>query len=176
VETTLPYWSEVVSATMITMGSEALAYHRDDLATRWADYYAATRATMITGATVSGADYVQAQRVRRVAQDAIARLFDTVDVIACPTTTIGAPRFDALTGPDGQVDIRALFTKINTSYWDSLGNPVLAVPMGATADGLPLSLQLAGPAFGEATILRAGESYQRVTDWHLRVPELAIAA
>ncbi|HEY4024012.1 MAG TPA: amidase [Pseudonocardiaceae bacterium] len=172
-EVTLPYWHEMISATMITMGCEALAYHRDDLATRWADYYAATRATMITGATVSGADYVQAQRVRRVAQDAIGRVFETVDVIACPTTSTGAPRFDALTRPDGRFDITELFGRIHTPYWDALGNPVLAVPMGSTAAGLPLSLQLAGPAFGEATILRVGDAFQQHTDWHLRAPELA---
>jgi aspartyl-tRNA(Asn)/glutamyl-tRNA(Gln) amidotransferase subunit A len=172
-EVTLPYWHEMISATMITMGCEALAYHRDDLVTRWSDYYAATRATMITGATVSGADYVQAQRVRRVAQDAIGRVFETVDVIACPTTSTGAPRFDALTRPDGRFDITELFGRIHTPYWDALGNPVLAVPMGSTAAGLPLSLQLAGPAFGEATILRVGDAFQQHTDWHLRAPELA---
>jgi aspartyl-tRNA(Asn)/glutamyl-tRNA(Gln) amidotransferase subunit A len=172
-EVTLPYWYEVISATMITMGCEALAYHRHDLATRWADYYAATRAVMITGATVSGADYVQAQRVRRVAQDAIGRLFETVDVIACPTAATGAPRFDAVIQPDGRFDITELFSKIYTPYWDALGNPVLAVPMGSTAGGMPLSMQLAGPAFGEATILRVGDAFQQHTDWHLRMPELA---
>lgn len=172
-EVALPYWEEVITATMITMGCEALAYHRDDLATRWADYYAATRATMITGATVSGADYVQAQRVRRVAQDAIGRLFETVDVIACPTTSVGAPSFDAVTGPDGRIDIRELFSRVHTPYWDALGNPVLAVPMGSTGGGMPLSLQLAGAAFGEGTVLRVGDAFQQCTEWHLRVPELA---
>ena len=170
VEATLPYWHEMITVDMITMGCEALAYHRGDLAARWDDYFVATRATIAGGAQVSGADYVQAQRVRRVAQDAIGRLFDTVDVIASPTTAIGAPGYETLAGPDGQPDIRALFEMIHTSYWDTLGNPVLAVPMGFTGGGLPLSLQLAGPAFGEATILRAGDAFQQSTDWHLRVP------
>ncbi|HVW40477.1 MAG TPA: amidase [Amycolatopsis sp.] len=173
VEVTLPYWQEMVTVDIITMGCEALAYHQTDLGARWDDYFVATRAMVATGAQVSGADYVQAQRVRRVAQDAIGRLFDTVDVIACPTTSVGAPTYDKLTGPDGQPDIGALFSMIHTPYWDTLGNPVLAVPMGFTADGMPLSLQLAGPAFGEATILRAGDAFQQGTDWHLRVPQPA---
>jgi aspartyl-tRNA(Asn)/glutamyl-tRNA(Gln) amidotransferase subunit A len=176
VEVTLPYWHEMVTADMVTMGCEALAYHRTDLSGRWLDYFAATRAMVATGAMVSGADYVQAQRVRRVAQDAVARLFETVDVIACPTASVGAPKFDEITGPDGQPDVGALFTLIHTPYWDSVGNPVLAVPMGFTADGMPLSLQLAGPAFGEAAILHAGDAFQQGTDWHLRVPEPAIRA
>lgn len=176
VETTLPYWQEMMTADMITMGCEALAYHRTDLSTRWADYFVATRAMLAVGAMVSGADYVQAQRVRRVAQDAIGRLFETVDVIVCPTTSVGAPKFGEIAGPDGQTDVGALFSMIHTPYWDSVGNPVLAVPMGFTADGLPLSLQLAGPAFGEAAILRAGEAFQRGTDWHLQLPRLAAPA
>jgi Asp-tRNA(Asn)/Glu-tRNA(Gln) amidotransferase A subunit family amidase len=173
VEVTLPYWAEMVTANLITIGCEALAYHRCDLTSRWDDYFLATRAMMALGAQVSGADYVQAQRLRRVAQDAVGRLFETVDVLACPTASVGAPTFESITGPDGQVDIGALFSMIHTPYWDTVGNPVLVVPMGFTAAGLPLSLQLAGPAFGEATILRAGDAFQRRTDWHLRVPGLA---
>jgi aspartyl-tRNA(Asn)/glutamyl-tRNA(Gln) amidotransferase subunit A len=169
-EVTLPYWQEMVTTNLITMGSEALAYHRNDLSNRWEDYYAATRAFMTIGATVSGADYVQAQRVRRVAQDAIARLFDTVDVIATPTASRGAPTFDSLRGQRG-FDIGELFSFINTPYWDCLGNPVLVVPMGFTGAGMPLSLQLAGPAFGEATVLRVGDSFQQHTDWHLKTPQ-----
>jgi aspartyl-tRNA(Asn)/glutamyl-tRNA(Gln) amidotransferase subunit A len=177
VEVTLPYWQEMITADMITMGCEALAYHRTDLVGgRWDDYFSATRSMLAIGAMVSGADYVQAQRTRRVAQDALARLFQTVDVIACPTTATGAPSLDSLTGPDGRMDIGELFSLILTPYWDSVGNPVLVVPMGFTADELPLSLQLAGPAFGEAAILRVGEAFQRTTDWHLRVPETTTEA
>ncbi|TNC23400.1 amidase [Amycolatopsis alkalitolerans] len=174
VEAELPYWHEMITADMITMGCEALAYHRTDLTDRWTDYFVATRAMMATGAMVTGADYVQAQRVRRVAQDALAELFETVDVIACPTASTGAPKVDDLAGPDGQPDVGALFSTVHTQYWDTVGNPVLAVPMGFTADGLPLSLSLAGPAFGEAAILRAGDALQQSTDWHLRVPEPAV--
>ena len=174
VDVTLPYWHEMITVDMITMGCEALAYHRTDLTGRWDDYFVATRALLATGAQVSGADYVQAQRVRRVAQDAIGRLFETVDVIACPTASVGAPSYELMTGPDGQPDVGAMFSMIHTPYWDTLGNPVLVVPMGFTGAGMPLSLQLAGPTFGEAAILRAGDAFQQSTDWHLRVPEPAI--
>jgi aspartyl-tRNA(Asn)/glutamyl-tRNA(Gln) amidotransferase subunit A len=59
-----------------------------------------------------------------------------------------------------------------TTYWNAAGNPALAVPMGFTGSGLPLSLQIAGRPFEELLVLRAGDAYQRVTDWHLRVPPL----
>ncbi|WP_036567183.1 amidase [Nocardia sp. BMG51109] len=169
-EVTLPYRQEMITADMITAGSEALAYHRTDLSTRWDDYFVATRAMASIGAQVSGADYVQAQRVRRVAQDALGRLFDTVDVIVCPTAAAGAPTFESLTGPGGQLDFGRLFSLVHTPYWDTVGNPVLAVPMGFTAIGLPLSLQLAGPAFAEAEILRVADVFQQSTDWHRQAP------
>jgi aspartyl-tRNA(Asn)/glutamyl-tRNA(Gln) amidotransferase subunit A len=173
VEATLPYWAETITANFITMGAESLAYHRADLAARWDDYAPSSRLALARGALATGADYVQAQRVRRVAQQALARLFDDVDLIAAPTLGIGAPRYDDITDAAGTINVDATSRFFFTPYWDCVGNPVLAAPMGATAAGLPLSLQLAGPAFGEAAILRAADAYQRVTDWHLRVPDLA---
>jgi aspartyl-tRNA(Asn)/glutamyl-tRNA(Gln) amidotransferase subunit A len=172
VEVTLPYWNEMKTANLITMACEALAYHQPDLRDRWGDYFAATRAMLARGALVSGADYVQAQRVRRVAQNAIASVFDGVDLVACPTTSITAPRYEQLTDPDGRTDIDEMFALIHTGYWDCLGNPVLAVPMGFNATGLPLSLQLAAPAFGELSALRAADAYQQRTDWHLQMPSI----
>jgi aspartyl-tRNA(Asn)/glutamyl-tRNA(Gln) amidotransferase subunit A len=175
VDAELPYWTEMLTANLVTMCAEAFAYHRNDLVGRWDDYFAATRLMLARGALVTGADYVQAQRVRRVAQDAVARMFDDVDVIVCPTAAVGAPRFDELTDDAGRIEIEGLFRTIFTQYWDCVGNPVLAAPMGATAAGLPLSVQFAGPAFGEAGVLRAAEAFQRVTDWHRRVPALTAA-
>jgi aspartyl-tRNA(Asn)/glutamyl-tRNA(Gln) amidotransferase subunit A len=49
---------------------------------------------------------------------------------------------------------------------------VLAVPIGFTTAGLPLSMQIAAPPFGEAAALRAGEVYQQHTSWHRQEPAL----
>jgi Asp-tRNA(Asn)/Glu-tRNA(Gln) amidotransferase A subunit family amidase len=42
------------------------------------------------------------------------------------------------------------------------GLPALAMPAGFTADGLPVGLELLGPAFSEPTLLRVGYAYERV--------------
>jgi aspartyl-tRNA(Asn)/glutamyl-tRNA(Gln) amidotransferase subunit A len=65
-----------------------------------------------------------------------------------------------------------IFKRVFTGYWDATGNPALAVPMGFTGDGMPLSLQIAARPFEEALALRTGDAYQQLTEWHLRLPAL----
>ncbi|KIA64013.1 amidase [Nocardia vulneris] len=175
-EIALPFYREATTAAIVTAVSEGLAYHRNDLIRSWDDYFVAARGLLAQGALVSGADYVQAQRVRRVAQVAIGALFEQVDVVVCPTASVTAPRLDQLADAAGHQDDAALFRMIHTPYWNALGNPVLAVPMGFGADGLPLSCQIAGPAFGEAMILRVGEAFQQDTAWHRQLPPTWTAA
>ena len=50
------------------------------------------------------------------------------------------------------------------------GIPGISLPCGAV-DGLPVGLQLLGPALGEAAILRVADAYQRRTDFHELRPE-----
>ncbi|MBV9894935.1 MAG: amidase, partial [Chloroflexi bacterium] len=168
VDVQLPYFAETNTAMMLTMAAEALAYHRQDMRSRWNDYAAGTRQWVAMGALVSGADYVQAQRVRRAAQGDLQRLFHGVDAIVMPTAVCGALTYAELE----DAGMSKLMGRMFTSYWDAVGNPALVVPMGFTADELPLSLQIAGRPFDEATILRVGDAFQRTTDWHLRTPPL----
>jgi aspartyl-tRNA(Asn)/glutamyl-tRNA(Gln) amidotransferase subunit A len=174
IDVSIPLYQEVVAAMMITASAEMGAYHLPDAQTRWDDYFTATRVGLARGAFATGADYVQAQRVRRVGQLALAQLYEEVDVIVTPTACAGATSYDDILDPDA--DPMALFATVFTPYWDAVGNPVLVVPMGFTADGLPLSLQLAGRPFEESTLVRVGRSYQSATDFHVRVPALAAGA
>ena len=51
------------------------------------------------------------------------------------------------------------------------GLPALALPCGFSRGGMPVGFQLIGRAFGEQPLLEAGNSFQRVTDYHLQKPE-----
>ncbi|HEY3673009.1 MAG TPA: amidase [Acidimicrobiia bacterium] len=174
VEVNIPYYGEVVAACMITMLSEAYAYHRNDMVSRWGDYYERTRGLVSWASLIQSNDYVQAQRVRRVGQEALAGVFAGVDVIATPTASIGAPYEVDFASTDKAFG--DLMTKVHTFYWDAVGNPVLVVPMGFGDGGMPLSLQLAGRPFDEATLLRVGRAYQGATTWHTAVAELVPVA
>ena len=54
--------------------------------------------------------------------------------------------------------------------------PSLTMCCGFSASGLPLSVQIAGHAFGEATIYRAAQAYEAATAWRERRPTLEAAA
>ena len=53
------------------------------------------------------------------------------------------------------------------------GLPGVSLPCGFDAGGLPVGLQLVGPAFAEARLLGIGHAFQQDTDWHLRQPPVA---
>jgi aspartyl-tRNA(Asn)/glutamyl-tRNA(Gln) amidotransferase subunit A len=176
VEVELPFYNEMTAAAIVIMVSEALAYHLPDLQTRWLDYFSGTRAMVGSGALYSAADYVQAQRARRVGQKALAELYQEVDVVLTPTSSAGAMNFSELEAMLQGVGAGGFFGPVHTPYWDTTGNPVLSIPVGYTAAGLPLGLQVAGRPFDEPTVLAVGDAFQRVTDWHLQVPPLVAEA
>jgi Asp-tRNA(Asn)/Glu-tRNA(Gln) amidotransferase A subunit family amidase len=164
VEVTLPHWDEAVAAHAVIEGAESLACHQRELRERWDELTPWTRLAFSRGALVTGADYVQAQRVRRVVQKGLARLFREVDVVASPTLGIAAVPLEELYASTEAT--LSLFHHIHTRYWNTVGNPVMSIPMGFTRDRLPLGLQLAARPFAESLVLRTADAYQRRTSWH----------
>ena len=149
---------------MLIMLSEAFAYHEQDLRLHLELYGEMLRERLLTGALVTGPEYVQAQRVRMQICADVAEVMKTVDVLATPTTPKTAPTFKTMYDPE------LAFPRTNMPPFNLTGQPTLALPCGLSASGLPLSLQLSGRAFEEATVLRLGHAYQRATDWHTRRP------
>ena len=107
---------------------------------------------------------MQAQRVRRLAQRKLNALLSHVDVVMMLTSSVTAPLLDDVPRLD-------LGNALYTSYWDAVGNPVMAIPIGF-ANGMPVGMQLAALPFAEDVLLRAGRAYQQHTGWHLRSPDL----
>ncbi|MFI5716944.1 amidase [Nocardia sp. NPDC051750] len=162
----VPMYPELTAIDIVVMLAEAHAYHQQSLRTRWSDYGQATRIILAGGAGVSGPDYVQAQRVRRIAQQRMAELLAAVDLIVTPTGHRGAPALDTM----DPLDPLGVLPSLHTPYWNPLGNPALAVPIGLSSEGTPLSMSIAGRPFAEAAVLRAGDAFQRRTDHHIQRP------
>jgi len=149
---------------MVIMASEAFAYHERDLRERPELYGDLLRERLVSGALYTGAEYVQALRLRERLRREMLDVLREVDVLATPTSPKPAPTFAVMW------DISLGFPRSNTAPFNLSGLPALALPCGLSGGGLPLSLQLAGRPFDEATVLRAGHAYQQATDWHRRRP------
>jgi aspartyl-tRNA(Asn)/glutamyl-tRNA(Gln) amidotransferase subunit A len=52
------------------------------------------------------------------------------------------------------------------------GLPGLSVPCGFDPQGMPIGLQILGPAFSEDRLLKIGNMFQSQTNWHTKKPEL----
>ena len=151
-------------AFMAIMVSEAFAYHERDLRERPALYGEVLREKLLAGGLITGAEYVQAQRLRAQLQAEMAEVLKTVDVLATPTSLKPATPFALALDPN------LPFPKRNTAPFNMTGLPARAIPCGFSTAGLPISLQLAGRPFDEATVLRLGHTYEQATEWHTRRP------
>jgi aspartyl-tRNA(Asn)/glutamyl-tRNA(Gln) amidotransferase subunit A len=165
-EIEIPLYSELTDVTMTGWPAEVLAYHRGDLQSRWSDYGAETRMVMATGALLSAADHLRADRVRQHGRLKILGLFDELDAIVTPTAACGAPAIEG-------TDLASVVSLVFTAVWNATGFPALSVPMGLGSESMPIGLQVVTPPFADGLALRIGHAYQTRTDHHLLVPPLA---
>ncbi len=154
---------------------EAYTYHMDmGWLTERAELYTPTvRLNLEAGANYSAADYIRAQQQRRQFTRTMRDLLERVDALITPTVAVAAPPiegYDAWFKVDGR-EIPGGSLRL-TFPFNLTGQPALALPCGFTRSGLPIGMQLVGRHFGEATLLRLGHAYQRVTDWHQRQPPM----
>ncbi len=112
--------------------------------------------------------YGQAQKVRTLIKRDFEQAFEHVDVIACPVAPTTAFKIGTKVDDPLAMYLEDVFT-LPPSLAGITG---LSVPCGRDADGLPIGLQLLGPAFGEAQVLRVGHAYEQTTEWHRAAPAL----
>ncbi len=158
--------------------SEAYTFHRDQgwLDAR-AELYAPTvLKNILSGAAYSASDYIHAQQARRAFREAMREAMAGVDVLMTPTLPVPARRIDEVDTPllwDGKSEPAGEALRF-TFPFDVTGQPALTVPCGFSSSGLPIGLQLVAGQFGETALLRLGHAYQRVTDWHRRMPPMVV--
>jgi Asp-tRNA(Asn)/Glu-tRNA(Gln) amidotransferase A subunit family amidase len=116
---------------------------------------------------IPAVEYIQAARARRMAMDAVAKVFDDFDVIVAPTQSQ-----------------QLVITNLT-------GNPAVILPNGlrgsdapkppsddpgdfrnAGGPGTPASLTFLGKLYGEASLLALARAYQEATGFHLQHPKL----
>ena len=84
-----------------------------------------------------------------------------MDCLVTPTTPNTAPRIGETTVRLGgrDEDVRLATTRLVRGF-NLLGYPALSMPCGLSSSGLPIGLQIVGPPFEEALILRVGAALE----------------
>jgi aspartyl-tRNA(Asn)/glutamyl-tRNA(Gln) amidotransferase subunit A len=113
--------------------------------------------------------YLKAQKVRTLIKGDFDRAFQEVDVIACPTSPTTAFKIGEKVNDPLQMYLSDVFT-LNQNLAGICG---LSLPCGFDGQGLPIGLQLNGPAFGEEKILHAAYAYEQASEWHQHKPGLS---
>ncbi len=120
--------------------------------------------TYVLSAGYYDAYYVKAQKVRRLISDDFSAAYRQCDLLLTPTTPSPAFALGSHFDDPVQMYINDVFTvTVNLA-----GLPALSIPAGMSATGLPLGLQLIGPAFGEETVLRAGHVMEQAAQFTAR--------
>ena len=101
--------------------------------------------------------YLRAQKVRTLIRRDFESAFDQCDAILAPTSPTTACKKGALATP-----LEMYLQDIYTISANLAGICGISLPCGADADGLPIGLQILGPALGEAAILRAAATVETI--------------
>jgi aspartyl-tRNA(Asn)/glutamyl-tRNA(Gln) amidotransferase subunit A len=121
----------------------------------------------------SAVDYLKAMRVRSQVQAAFRNLFAKVDLLVAPTHFSLPERSDQPFPEDEpkRPDRKGVAAELVQAS-NLCGVPAIAIPCGFV-NGLPISLQIVGPAFSENTILAFAREFQNRTDFHKQHPSIA---
>jgi aspartyl-tRNA(Asn)/glutamyl-tRNA(Gln) amidotransferase subunit A len=142
---------------LLAEASAAMANYMD----RRGDFGADVLALLDQGRLIAAADYVNAQRLRRLLRREFSEVWKQVDCLFTPTTPWTAPKIgQTLVECAGEVeDVRLAATRFVRGV-NVLGAPALSIPCGADAAGLPIGLQIIGRPFEEALILKVGAALE----------------
>ncbi len=150
---TVPHAVEGRAAATIVTGVEGAGLHLKNLRARPGDFDPLTRDRVLAAAMLPGAVYARAQAFRRAYRDAVARLFDSIDVLVAPTTPIAAPTIgqELAKLASGTFPARAHLGRYTIPF-SIIGLPVISVPVPGF--DLPRGVQLVAAPFRERLLFR----------------------
>ena len=174
-EVSLPWAKHAIPLQMLTSDADAASMFLDLLKTQWNEFDVGTRTRMATALLVPAPVYSRAMRARAVVRAQVLDALKPWDALICPTHSNPPALIDeARETVESKADVaqRLILRRIGTHTFGAANVPTLALPMGFSVEGLPLSLQIAGRPFAEQTVYRIGHAYEQATTWHTCHPDL----
>ena len=129
------------------------------------DYGTAT----LRGNTLSHREWLQLNDERHRIRRVWAEFFRDFDVLLCPPTPTPAFLHDAKPFPQRTLTVNGRETPYgDQTFWSAYGGttylPAAVAPLGLTADGLPVGVQIIGPQYADLTCIR----FARLVERHYR--------
>lgn len=152
-------------AANLIIAYEAARYHRDDLQRQPEKFGPALRQRLLRGAACSDAEYAAARERAAALKQTYAALFaDGLAAIASPGREAPAETMEQLyANPAGK-------RGITNRVYSLTGSPAITLPMGFSATGLPLAIQLAAAHGAEPLLYQLAEAYEHKAGWSLMHP------
>jgi aspartyl-tRNA(Asn)/glutamyl-tRNA(Gln) amidotransferase subunit A len=113
--------------------------------------------------------YIQAQKLRRLMALDFTEAFKQCDIIMGPTS----PTVAFNLGEKSSDPVQMYLSDAYTIAVNLAGLPAMSIPAGFGKNNRPVGLQIIGNYFAEAQMLKVAHQYQRITDWHVRMPASA---
>ena len=163
----LPPVQDYNAVGRVIICAEAYAEHEANLKTRLDDYSRVFRMRVLVGGLLRAADYLAAQRRRTELIARTAEIFSRFDVLITPATISAAPRLTDQRPDEGFIQ-PFITTVANVAALPSMVvcggfTPQRTGGDGKHGGGLPLGLEIMGPAWGDATVLRVGHHFERAS-------------
>ncbi len=116
-----------------------------------------------------GRVYAKAQNVRPTYVKAYDTALADVDALVMPTCLMTAPKNHTpgsyIEAVEDNLSAMNRRGSLNTQPFNYTGHPALALPVGKSSAGLPVSMQLVGRFFDDPLLMRVAYAYQHSTDW-----------
>lgn len=164
VEVDVPPLQDMADCSRIILVSEAFALHRNLLQSRAADYSASTRARILPGAFIPAADYIRARDLQRHFKARIDAALAQVDVLITATNMETPARLD---DPE---KLTVQYGRHARAPFNLTGHPALSMPIGFSASGLPLAMQIIGRHDDERSVYRIAQGYHRLAPHVIAAP------
>ncbi|MBR1209902.1 amidase [Bradyrhizobium sp. JYMT SZCCT0180] len=148
---------------------EAAVAHEATYPARKHEYGPVLASVVETGRALSGLDYQKILLRRLELRGRVTSLFETVDVLLIPVHPFPPLTLAMIKTLGEQPDLIARLQEY-TCPFNMTGHPTITLPGGFSANGLPIAFQLVAAHLDEATLIRAGAAFQRITSWHRRHP------
>jgi aspartyl-tRNA(Asn)/glutamyl-tRNA(Gln) amidotransferase subunit A len=118
--------------------------------------------TYVLSAGYMDAYYNQALRVRTKIIEGFANAYRSCDVLLGPTTPTTAFELGSKTGDP----LTMYLSDVCTIPSNMTGHPAISVPYGTGDDGLPIGVQLLGPALSESTVFKVASTVEASAGAH----------